>query len=94
MLAPHGSMFNNVWLHVYYHPSSFVGLVAKHPVHTIIILIVISVHVNPDIPLRFIRCGVMEKYSIFDLIINLNHFLAKKNSKRLINFLIEYDFNN
>ena len=30
--APHGFLFNNVYLHVYYYPSTFVGLVAKHPV--------------------------------------------------------------
>ena len=30
--APHGFLFNNVYLHVYYHLSTFVGLVAKHPV--------------------------------------------------------------
>ena len=31
--APHGFPFNNVYLYVYYHPSTFVGLVAKHPVY-------------------------------------------------------------
>ena len=31
--AHHGFLFNNVYLHVYYHPSKFVGLVAKHPVY-------------------------------------------------------------
>ena len=30
--APHGFLFNNVYLRVYYHPSRFVGLVAKHSV--------------------------------------------------------------
>ena len=31
--APHDFLFNNVYLRVYYHPSKFVSLVAKHPVH-------------------------------------------------------------
>ena len=30
--TPHGFLFNNVYLHVYYCPSTFVGLVAKRPV--------------------------------------------------------------
>ena len=32
--APHGFLFNNVYLYVHYHPSKFVRLVAKHPVYT------------------------------------------------------------
>ena len=32
-LARRGFLFNNVYIHVYYHPSTFVGLVAKHPVY-------------------------------------------------------------
>ena len=31
--ASHGFLFNNVYLHVYYHPSKFVVLVANHPVY-------------------------------------------------------------
>ena len=34
-LAHHGFLFNNVHLHVYYHSTTFVSLVAKHPVHRI-----------------------------------------------------------
>ena len=30
--VPHGFLFNHVYLHIYYHPSKFVGLVVKHPV--------------------------------------------------------------
>ena len=29
MFVPHGLLFNNVYLHVFYHPSKMVGLVAK-----------------------------------------------------------------
>ena len=33
MFAHHGLPFKNIYLNVYYHPSKFVGLVAKHPVY-------------------------------------------------------------
>ena len=31
--VPHGIPFNNIYLHVYYHPSKFVGLVPKYPAY-------------------------------------------------------------
>ena len=31
--GPHGFLFNIVYLHIYYHPATFVDLVAKHPVY-------------------------------------------------------------
>ena len=36
----HGFLFNNVYLHAYYHPSTFVGLVAKYPLWMIIIFLI------------------------------------------------------
>ena len=50
--VPHGFLFNNVYLHVYYHSSTFVGLVAKYPVY---LYICISQYINKANFLKFKR---------------------------------------